>query len=41
LVNSDPYEDGWLFKLNPSENSGLDDLLTAAEYSEFVAEEEE
>lgn len=42
LVNSNPYEDGWLFKLNPAEdNSGLNNLLTAAEYSEFVEEEEE
>jgi glycine cleavage system H protein len=41
LVNTDPYDDGWLFKLNPTEDSGLDDLLTAAEYSEFVAAEEE
>ncbi len=41
LVNTDPYDEGWLFKLNPAEDSGLDDLLTASEYSEFVATEEE
>ncbi len=40
LVNTDPYDDGWLFKLNPAEDSGLDNLLTAAEYSEFVSSEE-
>ena len=41
LVNTDPYDEGWLFKLNPAEDSSLDDLLTASEYSEFVAAEEE
>lgn len=40
LVNTDPYDEGWLFKLNPAEDSGLNNLLTAAEYSEFVEEEE-
>jgi len=41
LVNTDPYQAGWLFKMNPAENSGLDDLLTTAEYGEVVAAEEE
>ncbi len=41
LVNTDPYQAGWLFKMNPAEDSGMDDLLTAAEYDEFLVAEEE
>lgn len=33
LVNSDPYNDGWFFKLQPSDLSELDNLLSADEYS--------
>ncbi len=32
-VNSDPYGDGWFFKLKLSDLSELDDLLDADEYS--------
>ncbi|MGH8034261.1 MAG: glycine cleavage system protein GcvH [Lysobacterales bacterium] len=34
LVNSDPYGDGWLFSLSPSDSDPIDGLLTAAEYAE-------
>ena len=34
LVNSDPYTEGWLFKLIPSDASQIDGLLTAAAYAE-------
>ncbi|KAA1189720.1 glycine cleavage system protein GcvH [Pseudohalioglobus sediminis] len=31
-VNSDPYNDGWFFKLQPTDASELDALLNAADY---------
>lgn len=34
LVNSDPYGDGWLFSMIPSNPDELDDLLSATEYAE-------
>ena len=38
LVNTSPYEDGWFFKLNVSdENLGsIDSLMTAEEYSSML-----
>lgn len=33
LVNSDPYGDGWLFSLSPSNPSELDGLLNAEAYA--------
>lgn len=38
LVNTDPYGEGWLFKLKPSNNAELSQLLDAAAYGK-VAEE--
>jgi glycine cleavage system H protein len=32
LVNSDPYGEGWLFKVKVESSSALDHLLTAEEY---------
>lgn len=32
LVNSDPYGDGWLFKVKMADAADLDKLLTADEY---------
>ena len=32
LVNSDPYGDGWLFELVPSDPAGVDALMDAAAY---------
>ena len=34
IVNSSPYEDGWFFKLTPSDMSELDNLLSPEDYSE-------
>jgi glycine cleavage system H protein len=34
LVNSDPYEKGWLVKLKPSDTSALDNLMDQATYDE-------
>jgi len=40
LVNTNPYEDGWLFKVKLAKESGLEELLTASEYAEFLKQEE-
>ena len=32
LVNSDPYGDGWLLRLRPSDPSAVDGLLDVGEY---------
>ena len=34
ITNSSPYEDGWFFKLTPSDMSELDNLLSPEDYSE-------
>jgi glycine cleavage system H protein len=34
IINSSPYEDGWFFKLTPSDISELDNLLSPEDYSE-------
>lgn len=36
LVNSDPYGDGWLFSMAPSEVEEIDDLLDKKEYLESI-----
>ena len=35
LVNSDPYGEGWFFKLKPLDAPQLDELLSAADYVEL------
>ena len=37
LVNSDPYGNGWLFKLADVKTCDLDGLMDAAAYETFVA----
>ena len=32
LVNEDPYGDGWMLEVDPSDSSAFDDLLSAEEY---------
>ena len=39
LVNEDPYNDGWFFKMQPSDVSELNSLLTAEGYLESCEEE--
>jgi glycine cleavage system H protein len=41
LINQSPYEKGWLIKLKPADVSQLDDLLTAKQYAEHIADDEE
>ena len=38
LVNSDPYGQGWLFKVKPSNSSELGSLLDAKAYEKVVEE---
>jgi glycine cleavage system H protein len=37
-INSDPYGEGWLFKLKPSDAASVDALWDAAAYAKFAAE---
>lgn len=37
-VNSDPYYDGWFFKIKPSDLSELDALLSAPDYDAHCEE---
>lgn len=39
-VNSEPYEDGWFYKLKPADEVELDSLLTSDAYAEVIASEE-
>lgn len=39
LVNSDPYNDGWFFKLKPTDAADLDNLMSAEEYTEHCEDE--
>jgi glycine cleavage system H protein len=41
LANEEPYEDGWLLRLDMTAPSEFDELLTEAEYEEYLKEEEE
>ena len=34
IINSSPYEEGWFFKLTPSDLGELDNLLSPEDYSE-------
>ena len=33
IINSSPYEDGWFYKISPSDLSELDNLLSPEDYS--------
>lgn len=40
MVNTDPYKDGWFFKLRPADTSELDALLSAGDYQQHCDEED-
>ncbi|XP_039135270.1 glycine cleavage system H protein, mitochondrial-like [Dioscorea cayenensis subsp. rotundata] len=40
LLNSSPYEDGWMIKVQPSNVSELDSLMGSKEYTKFCEEED-
>lgn len=39
-VNEDPYGDAWMIRVEMSDPAELDDLMTAAEYQQFIEEEQ-
>lgn len=41
LVNSDPYGDGWLFRIDPIDPEEFSDLLDAESYSEYMEEDDD
>lgn len=36
LVNSDPYGEGWMFRLQPANPAQINDMLDAAAYSDLI-----
>ncbi|KAJ9549700.1 hypothetical protein OSB04_022243 [Centaurea solstitialis] len=40
LINTSPYEDGWMIKVKPSDPSELDALMGSKEYTKFCEEED-
>ena len=36
LVNTKPYEDGWMIEIKPDDNSELDTLMTKTAYMEML-----
>ncbi len=36
-INADPYEGGWLYVLEPSDQEAVESLLSAQDYEELVA----
>ena len=41
MLNEDAYGDGWIIKIEMNDPEELQDLMTATEYEEYVAEEKE
>ncbi len=39
-INEDPYEEGWMIVVDPSDAKDLDDLMDAKTYKGFVEEQE-
>ncbi|MCS6925106.1 MAG: glycine cleavage system protein GcvH [Candidatus Binatia bacterium] len=39
-INEDPYGDAWMIRVEMSDPTELDDLMTAAEYKKFLEEQE-
>ncbi len=41
LINSDPYGDGWIFRIQPEDIHELNDLMSADDYEASIADDEE
>ena len=39
MINEDPYDEGWMVKIELSDSSELDDLMDAEGYEQYVQEE--
>jgi len=35
-LNSDPYNEGWIYKIEPKDKNELDDLMDSSDYTEHV-----
>ncbi|HFB66913.1 MAG TPA: glycine cleavage system protein GcvH [Aeromonadales bacterium] len=40
MVNNTPYDDGWMFRIMPSDESEISEMLSAEEYAEFIENED-
>ena len=40
MVNADPYNDGWFYKLQPEDTAELEKMLSAEDYEAQCAEED-
>ncbi|MBI4403995.1 MAG: glycine cleavage system protein GcvH [Deltaproteobacteria bacterium] len=38
LLNSDPYNDGWMIKVEVKDESDLEDLMSSENYQEYIEE---
>ncbi len=41
VINEDPYEEGWLVKIEPDDPGELDELMDAEDYEIYLSELEE
>ena len=41
LVNSSPYDEGWLVQISPAGPEALEEMMSAEDYAQFVAESED
>ncbi|NUN12832.1 MAG: glycine cleavage system protein GcvH [Myxococcales bacterium] len=41
VLGEDPYEEGWMVRIRPTDSDELDELMDASEYEELVGELEE
>ncbi len=41
ILNSDPYGEGWIYRLQPKDSGELDELMDANAYEELVTAEQE
>ena len=39
MINEDPYDEGWMIKIELSDSTELDDLLDAEGYEQYMKEE--
>lgn len=39
-INQDPFDTGWMFKMQPEDAGEVDELMDAEAYAELIAEEE-
>ena len=39
MLNTSPYDDGWMIKVKLADPSELDDLMDAASYQDFIEED--